>query len=265
VVLLALADYTNSNGIAWPAVPILAKKARMSKRNVQRCLRALEKAGELEIRPNKGRRGSNIYRITLTSTESNNTDAHVTHDVGVAKTMSPVSLAHGSSVAQSVIKPLVEITPIVPTGDEIEFWIRTCFECFKQPRRLLQVRIKRKLLQSIGDLDTQHAGSLVKFYRSEPLDSRKPLYSSRRHSLEHLILDLPRQLALAVQEYPPPVPPKPSPEYSFTIEDVWEYLREEYHDCPLPRSLAELDTSQWDGVRSEILEAMRTKNEKKAP
>src|SRR5215470_13001656 len=83
LVLLALADYTNSEGIAWPAVSTLARKVRMSKRNVQRCVRALEKAGELEIRPNQGRRGSNIYRIRLF--ESNNGDARVIGDVGVAQ------------------------------------------------------------------------------------------------------------------------------------------------------------------------------------
>src|SRR5262245_42302484 len=150
VVLLALADYTNSDGIAWPAVSTLARKARMSERNVQRCVRALEKAGELEVRANQGRRGSNIYRITLASTKSDNSDAHVTGDSGIANTVSPVSPGGGGSVALSVNKPLVESTPIVPTGDETEFWIRTSFACFKQARRLLPLYVKRKLLQFSG-------------------------------------------------------------------------------------------------------------------
>ena len=33
VVLLAIADYANERGMAWPAVSTLARKARMSTRN----------------------------------------------------------------------------------------------------------------------------------------------------------------------------------------------------------------------------------------
>src|SRR5215471_3238310 len=80
LVLLALADYTNNDGIAWPALSTLARKVRMSKRNTQRCVRALEDAGELKVRRNQGRRGSNIYRVCLTGMESNNADTAVIGD-----------------------------------------------------------------------------------------------------------------------------------------------------------------------------------------
>jgi biotin operon repressor len=91
LVLLALADYTNNNGIAWPAVSTLARKVRMSKRNVQRCVRALQQAGELEVRRNQGRNGSNVYRICVPTVEPDKRDANVTHDAGVAKALSPPS------------------------------------------------------------------------------------------------------------------------------------------------------------------------------
>jgi len=262
VVLLALADYTSREGIAWPAVSTLAGKVRMSKRNTQRCLRALERAGELEVRRNQGRRGSNIYRILLSNTESINSDVHVIGDGGVAKAVSSASPTSDISVAQSVSKPSIESTPIVPSGDEINFWIKACFVCFDQLPHPLPPHVLRALTRAIPGLDKKKADSLRKFYRYEELNSKEPPYNSRRHSPERLILDLPRQLALAVQEYPPPPPPKPPREYSFTIEDVCHYLREEYDDCPLPRSLAELDTSPWDCVRREIYEAMRVKNKK---
>jgi biotin operon repressor len=265
LVLLGIADFTNTEGDAWPSGKTLAKKVRMCKRTVQRHVRALEKAGELEVRQNQGRRGSNIYRIRLLEIESNKTDAHVTRDGGVAQRVSPVSPTDGSSVTQSVSKPLKESTPIVPTGDEIDFWTKACFECFDQLPHPLPRHVSRALAQAIPSLDKKNADSLRKFYRYEELNSKEPPYNSRRHSPERLILDLQRQLGLAVQEYSPPPPPKPPPEYSFTIEEVWQYLREEYDDCPLPRSLAELDTCQWDGIRSEICEAMRIKNQKKAP
>ena len=201
LVLLALADYTNNEGIAWPAVSALARKVRMSKRNTQRCVRALQEAGELEVRRNRGRRGSNIYRILVPNTEFNTTDLHVTGDSGVAKAVS--SGSGDTSVVQSVSKPSLEHIPIAPKGDEKDFWVQVCFECFDQPNRPLPGRTLYKLARDLPRLDQKHADSLRKFYRCEELSSRQPPYNSRKHSPERLILDLPRQLALAAQEFPP--------------------------------------------------------------
>jgi hypothetical protein len=110
LVLLALADYTNKEGIAWPAVPTLARKVRMSIRNVQRHLHTLENAGELEIRRNQGRRGSNIYRILLSNNKSNACDAHVMGDGSVAKGVSSASPTNDVTVTQSVSEPKKERT-----------------------------------------------------------------------------------------------------------------------------------------------------------
>lgn len=261
LVLLALADYTNSEGIAWPAASTLAKKVRTSKRNVQRCVRELEKAGELEVRRNEGRRGSNIYRIRLSGIEMNTGDAHVTRDNGVAKAVSSMSSTGDISVTQSVNKPLVESTPIVPSGDKTEFWIKVCFDCFKQARRPLPLHVKRKLLQSVRDLDTENAGSLLKFYRYEPLDSREPLYNSRRHSPERLLLDLPRQLALAVQTCPPAKPEKPLEKHNFTLEQVHDYLKGKYGNCTLPKSLEEFESPRFDCIRKEVYAALRARKQ----
>jgi hypothetical protein len=260
LVLLALADYTNSEGIAWPAVSTVARKVRMSKRNVQRSVRVAEKAGELEVRRNQGRKGSNIYRILLPRIGPNSPDVNDTRDTSVAKTVAPTSLKSDTGVAQSVSKPLIESTPIVPKGVEKDFWIKLCFDCFHQTCRPLPLHVLRKLTQAIPFLDKKNANSLRKFYQYEELNSKTPPYNSRRHSPERLILDLPRQVGLALQEFPPPPPPK---EHPFTLEEACEYLREEYgDDCVLPRSLAELDAPYCASIRREICEAMRKKKEK---
>ena len=73
------------------------------------------------------------------------------------------------------------------------------------------------------------------------------------------MLDLPRQLALAVQTCPPPTPPK---KHGFAIEDVHRYLREKYGDCALPRSLEELDGPWFECIRDEVYDAMRTQKKK---
>ena len=63
LVLLAIADHASDRGDAWPGVPLLARKTRLSTRHVRRCLRALVKSGELEILPERSPGGGPWYQI----------------------------------------------------------------------------------------------------------------------------------------------------------------------------------------------------------
>lgn len=63
LMLLAIADFADDEGNAYPAVPTLAAKCRMSPRNANFILSALRESGELEVRPNEGPRGTNRYRV----------------------------------------------------------------------------------------------------------------------------------------------------------------------------------------------------------
>lgn len=65
LMLLAIADFADDDGNAYPAVGTLAEKCRMKPRNAQTILATLRGAGELEVRENEGPRGTNLYRITL--------------------------------------------------------------------------------------------------------------------------------------------------------------------------------------------------------
>lgn len=65
LILLAIADFADDDGNAYPAVSTLASKCRMSDRNANHILVALRASGELEIRHNEGPRGTNRYRIVL--------------------------------------------------------------------------------------------------------------------------------------------------------------------------------------------------------
>src|SRR5207237_1305927 len=110
-----------------------------------------------------------------------------------------------TAVTQSVNEPLLERTPVVPTGD-IDFWIQNCFNCFRQSSRPLPNHVLRALHRAIPFLEKKEAPSLVRFYRAEPLDSNEKPFNSRKHSPERLMLHLPEQLALAAQTFPPPAP-----------------------------------------------------------
>src|SRR5262249_35344012 len=159
---------------------------------------------------------------------------------------------------QSVSESSIQKTPIVPTGDDVDFWIKTCFKCFEQPVRAVRPHVLRALCAAIPALNKINAESLVEFYQTGRLDSKEPPYSSRRHSPERLMLDLPRQLALAVQICPPTEPPK---KYDFTLHDVRAYLGERYPGCILPNSLEELEKPWWRCMQEEIYNAMRERKQ----
>lgn len=63
LVLLAIADNSNDENIAWPSIKTISKKARMSERNVQYAIQKLVELGELEVSDQASRYGTNEYRI----------------------------------------------------------------------------------------------------------------------------------------------------------------------------------------------------------
>jgi hypothetical protein len=238
VVLLKLADYANDDGVSWPAISTLAKHARMSKRHVQRCLEKLQRDRELRVVQNRGRKGSNLYKICLPPIGSERGDAGVSPDIAVAAPVTPMSSNKDVSVTQSVNESSIEPTPIVPKGDDKEFWIKICFNCFNQSPHILSGYMEDKLSRMIPSLNKAHAGSLLEFYKYVQFDPKPPPpYSSRKHSPERLILDLPRQLGLAIRACPPKKEEPPRWREFFQ----WEYDNPDVH---LPKSFYELDPDQ---------------------
>ena len=64
LVLLAIADHANDDGICWPSVARLARKARVSERQCQRLISQLVDAGELAVeRGGHGPKSTTVYRI----------------------------------------------------------------------------------------------------------------------------------------------------------------------------------------------------------
>lgn len=63
LILLALADFADDDGYAWPAVPTLATKARMTERNARYALRSLEADGEITTVRGGGRHGTSGYVV----------------------------------------------------------------------------------------------------------------------------------------------------------------------------------------------------------
>lgn len=63
--LLAIADFADDDGNAYPSVGTLAKKCRLQPRRMNYILSSLQGSGELDMKLSGGPRGTNRYRITL--------------------------------------------------------------------------------------------------------------------------------------------------------------------------------------------------------
>lgn len=63
LVLLALADFSDDQGVSWPSVGKLAEKSRLCERSTQKVLSALRKDGKISVKYEASQFGSNIYTI----------------------------------------------------------------------------------------------------------------------------------------------------------------------------------------------------------
>jgi hypothetical protein len=62
---LAIADFADDDGRAYPSIATLARKSRVSERTVQYALDDLRGLGELEIEANTGPKGTNTYIVLV--------------------------------------------------------------------------------------------------------------------------------------------------------------------------------------------------------
>lgn len=70
LVLLALAEFAHDDGTkAYPAVATLTERARLSERQVQSALKALQEHGAIEL-TGKSPKGTNVYRVIMGGADS---------------------------------------------------------------------------------------------------------------------------------------------------------------------------------------------------
>jgi hypothetical protein len=93
LMMLAIADFSDDKGQAFPAVSTLAEKTRMKPRNANYLLADLQASGELDIKIGAGRNGTNLYRIRLDRLQGLHPGAGVQPSAGVQ----PVAELHHSA------------------------------------------------------------------------------------------------------------------------------------------------------------------------
>jgi hypothetical protein len=108
LVLLALADHADDEGFAWPGIPLVARKARLSQRHTHRCLKQLVTSGEPEILPNRAPSGRTLYKIRLDQLQEENSSSRTS--TSQALTPASVSTDTGDRIATApyIEKPSIE-------------------------------------------------------------------------------------------------------------------------------------------------------------
>ena len=108
--MLALADFANDTGIAYPSIATLSRKVRLSRRQTQKLLRRLEQDGWIAVignatggNPNASRR----YRLDLSRLTSVAGDTRELHDTGE---LDDAEGCHGGRRGVSPVTPNPSLT-----------------------------------------------------------------------------------------------------------------------------------------------------------
>lgn len=109
LLLLAIADFSDDEGRAYPSVPRLAIKCRTTPRHTNRILASLRDSGELVIAVGEGPKGTNLYRVITDSMRPK---------IGEPLTAaSPLTATSALTPASSTPDAHVP-KPLTPTSDE---------------------------------------------------------------------------------------------------------------------------------------------------
>lgn len=133
LVMLALADWADDHGYAFPSYEKLAQRARISIRSAMRIVSAFEKRGELERirkghktpqpghRPGKtGLQPRNLYRLTCMPAVAESSDTRGTSfrtDAAVSSVARVTSFKPRRSVTPDTALPAEEVTPLTGLPD----------------------------------------------------------------------------------------------------------------------------------------------------
>jgi hypothetical protein len=99
LVLLALADYANDNGICWPDVATLATKARLTDRQVSNVLNDLIRDGDLAMVAGRGRGKHSTYAVLvgLDDAQQEKVKSFLRNNFGEIKTLKNDANKRGNS------------------------------------------------------------------------------------------------------------------------------------------------------------------------
>ena len=160
LVLIMLADSADERSReCWPSVSNIARRSRLSERQVQYCLKDLAERGMIEIVPNAGRSGTNLYRVTR----------HETWGGAITAGVKPIAPGGVQSTSPGGVKPIAPEPSLEPSLEPStrekgqltllseepapakvdrfdEFWAAYPRKSEKQDARKAWARVTRKVL-----------------------------------------------------------------------------------------------------------------------
>ena len=159
LMLLAIADFADDQGTAYPSVATLAEKCRMKPRNANYILAALQESGELQVRQNKGVNGTNRYRNVLES-------------LG-AKKVQPVAVVQSPAGVQcSALTPATECaSPLQSVADKLSVNHQEPSEKASSPRPSARKPSRRKTGQTFSTWLAE-----IRAVGEQPVPSGDPIF-----------------------------------------------------------------------------------------
>lgn len=146
LVLIVLADCAHEDGTgAWPSVQTIAEKARMSKRQVQRCLKDLEASRAIE-RDGNSRAGTTCWTVLMGDNSSPRQN-----DTGDIQ-----ATTEGENVTQTVIEEEPSKTPPTPSTSDL-LWRRFVEMRQRSPKKLRRTEMDagtKRMIQSALEVGT---------------------------------------------------------------------------------------------------------------
>lgn len=111
LMMLAIADFADDDGVAYPSIATLATKCRTSSRNVSYVLARLRDSEELIVGLNEGPHGANLYRITLPLKPASPLKDSSPHEEGFTPEESFTLKPASSTPEAGFLKPLKPASP----------------------------------------------------------------------------------------------------------------------------------------------------------
>ncbi len=123
LMLLAIADHANNDGVCWPSISKLAEKARVKPRQASNLIALLRDSGELSVSTGKGRNNTSIYVVTIGekgATErviqrAQNMQSSAQNMQSSAQNMQSSVIKHATAIAYEPLEPSIEPS-LEPSG-----------------------------------------------------------------------------------------------------------------------------------------------------
>jgi hypothetical protein len=108
--MLAIADFSDDDGFAFPSTATLGKKLRMSERQTRRLLnQVLMPSGELRVRTGEGPHGTNLFQVCVTDGPEKIADGQdVPPDAGVLVPRTPTTARADTAMSAEPSLPVKE-------------------------------------------------------------------------------------------------------------------------------------------------------------